>query len=84
VIVIMNNARLGMTTKGMANRAVAGDFSDVDFAGIARSMGADGRRLNRPGNAGEAVRPAKNCWLRLGGRMQHDLAQAWRVLCLNR
>jgi len=54
----MNNARLGMTTKGMGNRAVAGDFSDVDFAGIARSMGADGRRLNRPGDVGEAVRAA--------------------------
>jgi len=58
VMVIMNNARLGMTTEGMGNRAVGGDFPDVDFAGIARSMGADGMRLDRPGDVGEAVRAA--------------------------
>ncbi len=55
VTVIMNNSRLGMTAEGMGNRAVGNEFPDTDYAAIARAMGADGTRLDRPGDVTDAV-----------------------------
>lgn len=58
VTVIMNNSRLGMTAEGMGNRSVGNDFPDTNYAEIARSMGAEGIRITRPGDIAEAVRAA--------------------------
>lgn len=58
VLVVMNNSRLGMTAEGMGNRSVGNDFPDTDYAEIARSMGAKGERITRPGDIAPAVRAA--------------------------
>ncbi len=56
--VLMNNSRLGMTNEGMGNRSVGNDFPDTDYAAIAAAMGAEGVRVERPADIGEAVRAA--------------------------
>jgi acetolactate synthase-1/2/3 large subunit len=56
--VVMNNSRLGMTAEGMGNRSVGNEFPDTDYAKIASAMGAEGVRVDRPGDVGDAVRAA--------------------------
>ncbi len=54
VVVVLNNSALGWVLHGQGERAIASSFADFDLAGIARSMGARGIRVEQPGE----LRPA--------------------------
>ena len=48
-VVIFNNSALGWVRSGQGDKQIASEFSDVNFAGIAQSMGCQGHRIEQPG-----------------------------------
>lgn len=58
VMVILNNSALGWVKHGQGNRAIASTFKEMNFAEIAKSMGAEGIRVEDPSEIGAAMRAA--------------------------
>jgi acetolactate synthase I/II/III large subunit len=58
VSVILNNSALGWVKHGQGNRTIASTFSEMDFAAIARSMGVNGIRVERPEDIAGALKEA--------------------------
>jgi len=54
-VIVANNQGLGMVRDNMKGRRIAVDFTDLDFATIARGMGCDGIRVNRADALGDAI-----------------------------
>ncbi len=48
-VVIFNNSALGWVRSGQGERKIASEFSDIDYAGIAKSLGCRGFRIEEPG-----------------------------------
>jgi acetolactate synthase-1/2/3 large subunit len=55
VVVVMNNSQLGWVRHGQGARPIASRFADYDHAAIARAMGCDGIRVERPGDLPQAL-----------------------------
>jgi len=49
VVVVFNNSALGWVRHGQGDRAIATEFSDMNFARIAEAIGCRGYRIERPG-----------------------------------
>jgi acetolactate synthase-1/2/3 large subunit len=47
-VVILNNSALGWVKHGQGNRAIASTFTEMNFAEIARAIGCNGVRVERP------------------------------------
>jgi acetolactate synthase-1/2/3 large subunit len=62
VWVILKNSRLGMIhdvqSVSYQNRYVAASFRDTDFVSLARALGGEGYRVERPGDIAQAVQQA--------------------------
>jgi acetolactate synthase-1/2/3 large subunit len=58
VVVILNNSALGWVKHGQGNRTIASTFSDMNFAEIAKSMGINGIRVEKPEKIADAIRDA--------------------------
>lgn len=58
VMVILNNSALGWVKHGQGNRPIASSFSEMNFAAIAKAMGCNGIRVERPGEIGPALHEA--------------------------
>jgi acetolactate synthase-1/2/3 large subunit len=58
VVVIFNNSMLGWVRHGQGQRPVASRFLDHDIAAIARAMGCEGFRVERPEQLADALRGA--------------------------
>lgn len=54
--VVFNNSALGWVRSGQGGKRVASEFSDVNFAGIAQSMGCRGYRIEKPGELEKALK----------------------------
>jgi acetolactate synthase-1/2/3 large subunit len=54
-VVVANNQGLGMVRDNMKGRRIAVDFTDIDFAQVARGMGCDGVRVNRADALADAL-----------------------------
>jgi len=54
-VVIFNNSALGWVRSGQGDKRIASEFSDVNFAGIAESMGCRGQRIEQPGELQKAL-----------------------------
>lgn len=55
-VVVFNNGYLGWVYHGQGERPIASDFGDgFDYAGIARAMGCEGVRVERPEALGDAL-----------------------------
>jgi acetolactate synthase-1/2/3 large subunit len=54
-VVVFNNSALGWVRSGQGDKRIASEFSDVNFAGIAESMGCRGRRVEQPGELERAL-----------------------------
>lgn len=48
VVVVLNNSQLGWERHGQGARPIASRFADYDHAAIARAMGCEGIRVERP------------------------------------
>jgi acetolactate synthase-1/2/3 large subunit len=59
-VIVANNQGLGMVRDNMKQRRIAVDFSAMDFATIARGMGCEGVRVDRPEALGQAIAAARN------------------------
>jgi acetolactate synthase-1/2/3 large subunit len=59
-VIVANNQGLGMVRDNMKQRRIAVDFSALDFAMIARGMGCDGVRVDRPEALGQAIVAARD------------------------
>jgi acetolactate synthase-1/2/3 large subunit len=57
-VVVFNNRSLGWVAHAMGAKAVAGDLMDFDHAAIARSLGADGVRVQSAGELRDALTTA--------------------------
>jgi acetolactate synthase-1/2/3 large subunit len=57
-VVVFNNKSLGWVAHAMGDKAVAGDLIDFDHAAIARSLGADGVRVQSAGELRDALKKA--------------------------
>jgi acetolactate synthase-1/2/3 large subunit len=57
-VVVLNNQALGWVKHGQGERSIACDFRDFDHAAIARAMGAEGMRVDKPAELGTALRQA--------------------------
>jgi acetolactate synthase I/II/III large subunit len=57
-VVVFNNASLGWVLHAMGDKAVAGEFPDVDFAAIARTMGCEGIRVMSAAQLRDAFKAA--------------------------
>ena len=57
-VVVFNNSALGWVRHSQGDRPVASEFSDVDFASIARAMGCRGHRVEQPGDLERALKEA--------------------------
>jgi acetolactate synthase-1/2/3 large subunit len=63
-VVIFNNSALGWVLHGQSNRghqATASRFADFDYAAIARAMGCEAFRVDRPEQLSAAFRAALAC-----------------------
>jgi len=49
VVVVFNNSALGWVRHGQGDRAIASEFSDMNFAKIAEAIGCRGYRIEQPG-----------------------------------
>jgi acetolactate synthase-1/2/3 large subunit len=58
VVVIFNNSMLGWVRHGQGQPPVASRFLDHDIAAIARAMGCEGFRVERPEQLADALRGA--------------------------
>jgi sulfoacetaldehyde acetyltransferase len=62
VAVVFNNMQWGAEKKNQIDyyddRYVGTNLQNPDFAEVARAMGADGARIEQPGEVGDAVRAA--------------------------
>jgi len=58
VVVVFNNSALGWVRHGQVDRAIASEFSDMNFAKIAEAIGCHGRRIERPGQLEKALSEA--------------------------
>ena len=58
-VVVANNHGLGMVRDNMKDRRIAVDFSDTDFAMMARGMGCNGVRVNTVEGLREALKEAQ-------------------------
>ena len=59
-VVVANNHGLGMVRDNMKERRIAVDFSDTDFAMMARGMGCNGVRVNTVEGLRQALEDAQN------------------------
>ncbi|HKD66150.1 MAG TPA: thiamine pyrophosphate-binding protein [Candidatus Binataceae bacterium] len=57
-VVVLNNGALGWVRHGQRERNIACDFGNFDHAAIARSMGCDAARVERPNELGPALKQA--------------------------
>jgi len=55
-VVVFNNSALGWVRSGQGDKRIASEFSDVNFAGIAESMGCRGHRIEKPGELEKALK----------------------------
>ena len=58
VVLVLNNASLGWVAHGQGERRIASEFADFDHAAMARAMGCDGVRVERPDQLAAALRDA--------------------------
>jgi len=58
-VIVANNEGLGMVRDNMKGRDIAVTFSPMDFAMIARGMGCQGIRVDRPEALGDAIAAAR-------------------------
>jgi len=60
VVVVLNNSALGWVMHGQGNRVIASQFTEMNFAEVARAMGCNGIRVESPtalsGALSEALR----------------------------
>ena len=56
VTVVFNNGALGWVLHGQEERPIASEFAPFDHAAIARAMGCDGIRVERPGDLALALK----------------------------
>jgi acetolactate synthase-1/2/3 large subunit len=61
VTVVFNNSQLGWVRHGQGTRPVASGFAEYDHAAIARAMGCEGIRVERPGELQDALARALTC-----------------------
>lgn len=59
-VIVCNNQGLGMVRDNMKERRIAVDFSDIDFAMVARGMGCNGIRVDRADALADAIVAARN------------------------
>ena len=59
-LIVANNKGLGMVRDNMKGRRIAVDFSEMDFAMIARGMGCRGIRVDRAGDLADAIVGARD------------------------
>ena len=69
VYLVANNAGLGMVRDNLGMKRIAVDFNDVDFATVARGMGATGMSVYHPGEIRDALEEAH----KLGGPVVIDV-----------
>ncbi|KAB2920743.1 MAG: thiamine pyrophosphate-binding protein [Hyphomicrobiaceae bacterium] len=58
VVLVANNAGLGMVRDNLGNSRIAVDYTDINFARIAEGFGASGMRVSHPGEIGDALAEA--------------------------
>lgn len=61
VTVVLNNSQLGWIRHGQGARPIASTFADYDHAAIARAMGCEGIRVERPDELQKALARALSC-----------------------
>jgi acetolactate synthase-1/2/3 large subunit len=61
VTVVLNNSQLGWVRHGQGDRPIASQFADYDHAAIARAMGCEGIRVERPDELQKALTHALSC-----------------------
>ena len=54
-IVVFNNSALGWVRHGQGERPIASEFASYDLAAIARAIGCEGIRVERPNDLPEAI-----------------------------
>ena len=59
-VIVSNNKGLGMVRDNMKDRRIAVDFSDIDFAMVARGMGCHGVRVDRADGLISAIEEARH------------------------
>jgi acetolactate synthase-1/2/3 large subunit len=59
-VIVSNNQGLGMVRDNMKQRPIAVDFSDIDFAMMARGMGCNGIRVDRADALADAIEAARH------------------------
>ena len=59
-VIVANNQGLGMVRDNMKGRRIAVDFSELDFAMIARGMGCNGIRVDRAEELADAIVAARS------------------------
>jgi len=57
-VVVLNNQALGWVFHGQRDRTIASTFAEYDYAEIARSLGCDGIRVERPEDVAPAIAAA--------------------------
>lgn len=62
-VIVCNNQGLGMVRDNMKQRRIAVDFSDIDFAMVARGMGCNGVRVDRADALADAIVAARSSHL---------------------
>ncbi|MCP5156605.1 MAG: thiamine pyrophosphate-binding protein [Ectothiorhodospiraceae bacterium] len=58
VVLVFNNQALGWVRNGQGERPIASEFAPFDHAAIARAMGCDGQRVERPVDVRPAIEAA--------------------------
>jgi len=61
VTVVLNNSQLGWIRHGQGARPIASTFANYDHAAIARAMGCEGIRVERPDQLQKALAHALSC-----------------------
>jgi acetolactate synthase I/II/III large subunit len=59
-VIVSNNNGLGMVRDNMKGRRIAVDFSEIDFATVARGMGCNGVRVDRADALATAIEEARH------------------------
>jgi len=59
-VIVCNNQGLGMVRDNMKQRRIAVDFSEIDFAMVARGMGCNGVRVDRADALADAISAARH------------------------
>jgi len=54
----LNNSALGWVKHGQGNRTIASSFAEMNFADIAKAMGCNGIRVEKPGDLADALKQA--------------------------